>query len=412
MKPSLNLGISVVIPAYKEEFLLLSLMSLKKCLLPTCDVEIIVVINSSEADGPATKKLNREIYHTALNWSRKNYRLRMRFHILMHEDLPKRHAGVGLARKIGMDEAVYRFERIRRRRGIIVCFDADSRCDPNYFVEIEKYFQKYPKTPACTLYFEHPIEGHEFPPKVYQAISAYELHLRYFIHAQKYAAFPFATQTVGSSMAVRSDIYQKQGGMNRRKAGEDFYFLHKFSSLPYFGAINSTRVIPSPRKSDRVPFGTGKAVKEIIGKSGAFNTYAPGSFEDLRSFFTNVRSLFDMELEQIPEFEEQLPLSIRSFLQSVSWSQNFLEIKSNTSTRSQFVKRFFNWFDAFKIMKFVHFSRDHFHPDIGVSAAASWLLQHHHKLEIPTEATPKKLLTLYRDIDRRSATVKSKEKIS
>ena len=35
--------------------------------------------------------------------------------------------GVGLARKIGMDEACYRFHKVRRSRGIIACFDADSQ---------------------------------------------------------------------------------------------------------------------------------------------------------------------------------------------------------------------------------------------------------------------------------------------
>lgn len=45
--------------------------------------------------------------------------------------LPNKDAGVGLARKIGMDEACYRFESINKN-GIILCFDADCSCHPDF----------------------------------------------------------------------------------------------------------------------------------------------------------------------------------------------------------------------------------------------------------------------------------------
>ena len=43
--------------------------------------------------------------------------------------------------------------------------------------------------------------------KTRKGITEYELHLRYFIHAQRHAGFPFATQTIGSSMAVRKVVH-------------------------------------------------------------------------------------------------------------------------------------------------------------------------------------------------------------
>ena len=87
-----------------------------------------------------------------------------------------------------------------------------------------------PRSPGCSIYFEHPLHG-PLEPKVYEAIAAYELHLRYYVQALRYAAFPYAHHTIGSSMAVRADAYAKQGGMNKRQAGEDFYFLHKIIPL-------------------------------------------------------------------------------------------------------------------------------------------------------------------------------------
>jgi len=40
--------------------------------------------------------------------------------------------------------------------------------------------------------------------QVYGAIAAYELHLRYYVQALRYAGFPHAHHTVGSCLAVRA----------------------------------------------------------------------------------------------------------------------------------------------------------------------------------------------------------------
>jgi hypothetical protein len=371
-------------------------MSLKKCQLPLCDVEIIVIINDSESDNAATKTLNQKTYEQALEWSEKNSCLRRKFRIIYQGDLPKKFAGVGLARKIGMDEACYRFEKARLKKGIIVCFDADSRCAENYLIAIEQHFKKYPRTPACSIHFEHPLRGFDFEEKVYEAAAAYELHLRYFINAQKLAGCPFAYQTIGSSMAVRANYYQKQGGMNRRKAGEDFYFLHKFIGLGNFTNLTDTTVFPSPRISDRVPFGTGKAIGEIIHQKGIYETYNPLTFKDLKSFLSQIKKLYNTD-----DHWETLafPLSINQFLKANDFEKKLAEIKKNTSNFSAFKKRFFHWFNAFLVMKFAHFARDHFYENVPVETAAIELLK---QLKInPVDTDIKQLLLLFRAYDKK-----------
>lgn len=398
MRPSLNLGIAIVIPACDEDWLLFSLMSLHRCRLPKADVEVIVVINNSESASPAVKANNRRILTMAENWGRKHHRSRMRFHFLYYPDLPKKQAGVGLARKIGMDEAVFRYERVRNKKGIIACFDADSRCDPNYLVALETHFQQQPKTQACSIYFEHPLEGCEYPPPVYEAIAAYELHLRYYVQVQRYAGFPYAVDTIGSSMAVRADAYQQQGGMNRRKAGEDFYFLHKFTPLGHFAQINSTRVIPSPRTSDRVPFGTGKAVADLIRGRRLPYTYSYQTFEDLKQLFEQVPNLWTGKTA-LPELS--LSAGLSDFLRSIGFEEKLAEIRANTRQRSTFIQRFWRWFDAFQIMKFVHYARDHYYPDIPVQEAARWLLARRFECFPGPEADIKSLLVLLREFHRK-----------
>ena len=77
-------------------------------------------------------------------------------------------------------------------------------------------------------------------------------------------------------MAVRPEAYMKQGGMNRRKAGEDFYFLNKIMSLGGFGECAETTIYPSPRTSKRVPFGTGQAVLRNV-ETKTYTTYGHSS---------------------------------------------------------------------------------------------------------------------------------------
>lgn len=401
-RPSLNLGIIVVIPAYDEDFLLLSLMNLQRCDLPICDVEVIIVLNDSEKDSEILRDKHIDQAKQIQDWAGKNRRRRIYFHVIYQDRLPKKQAGVGLARKIGMDEACWRFEKIRKEDGIIVCFDADSRCDLNYFREIEQYFVDHPKCPAASIYFEHPLHGPDFDDSIYEAIIDYELHLRYYIQAQRYAGFPFAYQTIGSSMAVRAIAYQKQGGMNRRKAGEDFYFIHKFTPLGDFGEINTTRVIPSPRPSHRVPFGTGRAVGQLIASKEPYATYAPQSFLDLKCFFSKMSTLFDLKETELASEIERYPVSIKEFLAQSDFEERLAEIKTHTTNKATFENRFFRWFNAFQLMKYLHFARDHFYTNGDVNIAATWLLKEKKVITANQKLSNKELLCLYRKLDKQA----------
>lgn len=369
-RPTNNLGIIVVIPCYNEPDLLSTLESLKKNQPTYGSVEVIVVVNSGENADDSVLTQNQKTITRFFNWNESN-RSGLKFHIIEVKNLPKKHAGVGLARKIGMDEAVYRFEAIGNKKGIIVGLDADSLCRTNYLVEIEKYFKNNPKINGASIYFEHPLQGN-LEPEIYHGITAYELHLRYYVQALRFSGFPFAFHTIGSSFAVRSDTYQKQGGMNKRQAGEDFYFLQKIIQLGNYGEIQTTKVIPSPRSSDRVPFGTGRAISEYLKKTTqSFITYHFQTFVDLKVFNEYVPLLFRDESEK---WKTKLPQSVVAFLKTVSFEKQLKEINSNSSSESSFINRFYRWFDGFLVLKFVHFARDHFYENGHVTAMAKTLL--------------------------------------
>lgn len=376
-KPNAELGIIVVIPCFNEPDLISSLQALHNCEPTRCKVEVIVVINSGAHHSEAIKAQNQKTYKQALDWSTDQSTPDLSFHFIVEENLPKKHAGVGLARKIGMDEAVHRLDLLGKD-GIIVCFDADALCDSNYLTEIERHFENNPKTPGCSVHYEHPLEGEEFSAEIYHGIVNYELHLRYYNQALKYAGLPYAYHTVGSSMAVRSSAYQKQGGMNKRKAGEDFYFIHKIISLGNFTELKTTKVIPSPRISDRVPFGTGKAIGDWIEtENEVFETYAFKSFLIIKAFVDCIPDLYTQSLEEcdlnLDSEDKQLLLD---FLEDQKFEASLMEIRKNSKEQKAFVKRFFRWFDAFKILKLVHFFRDNGLDNSPVSKEAGLLLSH------------------------------------
>ena len=364
-----NLELIVVIPSYNEPNLLESLQSLKDSFVPLgVSVEVITVINHGLNAAENIVRQNETTAIQANGFAVKNNSESITFKTLEVFDMPPKKAGVGLARKIGMDEALNRFSKINKD-GIIVCFDADSLCESNYFEAIISHFKKHPKTPGCSIHFEHPLEGSSHTMEEYNAIISYELHLRYYKNAQQYTGLPFVFHTIGSSMAVRASAYAKQGGMNKRKAGEDFYFLNKIIQLGSFTELNVTTVVPSPRISDRVPFGTGKAVGEIIGSNQTrLETYNFKIFVELKAFVREVL-LCDNKLKA-----STLSRLINQFIDVREFSVKIDEIAKNANSEKAFVTRFFKVFDAFWIMKYVHFLRDNFHEQVPVLGASNELL--------------------------------------
>ena len=121
-RPHARLGMAVVIPCREEPELVTSLESLRACHRPPCPVEVIVVVNGSDADGPAARARNRRTVAHATEWIQEHglggEGKEFSVHLLEFPDLPARRAGAGLARKLGMDEAVGRFADIRRTDGI------------------------------------------------------------------------------------------------------------------------------------------------------------------------------------------------------------------------------------------------------------------------------------------------------
>ncbi|MDD2277712.1 MAG: glycosyltransferase [Bacteroidales bacterium] len=377
LSPDKNLGLCIVLPSYNETELEVALNALANCKKPICSVEVIVVVNYPEG-APAEIVANameciKEVEAADRNINNNNFR----FLAIPAFNLIKKHAGVGLARRTGMDEAAWRLLKSECDYKIIACFDADSSCSENYLCELEQLWIEKPETAACSIRYEHPTKGDSFLPEIYQAIAQYELHLRYYVDAGRYINHPFSFQTVGSSMACSANTYIKVGGMSKNKAGEDFYFLQKIIPHGNFEELNSAIIFPSPRPSDRVPFGTGRAISKYINEAQQqFQTYNFDSFLGLKPFLETAPSvLFSASKNTIVELHNQQPKPLRDYLEMNGFLQAIQEINSNTAHAETFKKRFFLWFDAFKLLKYLNYANEHYYKRMPICTEATKLAQ-------------------------------------
>lgn len=353
--PDPNLKCIIAIPAYNESGLLRCLDSLFICDAFQDQCEVIVLINESESTSEEIVSTNHESYVAALEWIDKHKREKLHFHVLYVKNLPEKHFGAGLARKLVMDEAVRRLNLCANDDGIIMSLDADTTVDSNYISAVQKHFKEQPKVSGCSIQFKHPVEGDSFPPEVYRSIRNYEMHLRYYLQALRYTTYPYAFHTIGSCFAVRADVYCSQGGMSKRKAGEDFYFIQKVAGQGNFSECNTTTVYPSPRPSDRVPFGTGPEVsKQLKNPNLPYLTFAPELFQHLRVFYSSAPSLFK-EIDST-SFLKKLHPFLRDFLLKNKFEEQLSEIRGNVASEKAFYQRFLRKYNMFWILKYLHFA--------------------------------------------------------
>jgi hypothetical protein len=318
-------------------------------------VEIIVVVNSYSLSPAAVKDFNRKTYRELSTFAETHSEAGWRLTPLLVEALPGHQTGAGLPRKTGMDRAAAQFEAEGRRQGVIVSLDADCRVAENYLTEIDRSF-RYDGLRSATIEFHHPVEHLPVDDPLRKATAAYESYLRYYRAALEYTGYPYPYYTIGSAFAVTAETYRRAGGMGKQQAGEDFYFLQKVFPLGRTRFIDTTCVYPAARLSDRVPFGTGPAVARMVSE-GQFSkqSYRVEAFEELKRLFGAIDAFFKQEAPVVEAGLRDLPVHTRKFLQEEGFVGKILEISRHTSTAASFRKRFFDYFTAFRILKYLNY---------------------------------------------------------
>ncbi|MDL2322386.1 glycosyltransferase family 2 protein [Bacteroidales bacterium OttesenSCG-928-A17] len=347
----------VVIPCYKEPNIQGTLQSIFDCEDCNFPVEIILLINSYKKNSETTVNLNRISYREALDFAGQNNKENFYLSPYLVEDLPGHQTGAGLPRKLGMDKAISHFSG--NKNGIIVSLDADCLVEKNYLSEIYKAFKKY-RLLSATIEFHHPVDHLKPSDPLRKAMESYEKYLRYYRASLEFCGYPYAYFTIGSAFAVTADAYLKVGGMGKQQSGEDFYFLQKIFPLGRTRFIDTTCVYPAARTSDRIPFGTGPALAQMLNENQTEKyTYQFRAFEELKLLFDKIDGFFQSSPEEIRKQTENLPIYMLSFLNANNFYEKIEEINRHTANKESFRKRFFAYFTAFRILKYLN----SVHPD-------------------------------------------------
>lgn len=360
-----DLGPVVIIPVFNEPHILKCLQSLSKCIPPAGMTEVILLVNAPEYAAEEILQQNERSLQEIAGFAETDCPEWMQVYAGKFE-LPKKKAGPGAARKIAMDEALRRFDAIDRPRGLILSLDADCEVHPDYLTAADACFRNK-NTDAAALAFAHPYVAGS-PP---EPIVLYELYLRYYYHACRYAGYPLVFYAIGSAMAVNAKTYAAIGGMNQRVAAEDFYFMAKLAVNKGLSECRKAVVYPSGRISHRVIFGTGPAVNRIT-EQGSYEVYTFESFQLLKEFLIKLKAAFSEEGVEAKKLLSGFPLPFRVFFEP--WMQKAAdEAIRNSATTERAYMRFFRHFDPLQLVRLMNHLADTWKARKAVLDAANAL---------------------------------------
>jgi hypothetical protein len=290
--------------------------------------------------------------------------------------LPEKE-GVGLARKIGCDIALALRHAGKIHSNWIHTTDADVILSKDYFEKAEKVVDE--EVSALVYPFTHLVSDE---PRLAEAARLYEIHLRYYQAGLRWANSPYAFPTIGSTLAFRGRCYAEAGGFPARMAGEDFYLLNKLAKLGKVQPLAGTPLQILGRLSERVPFGTGKALGKILSdqREGSFSLYDPALFNHLKFWLMFLYQLTEkynektnlIWREKVRSSSPFLSLDIlREALEKMEAFEAIEEARTRSSHPSIFLRHLHTWFDAFRTLKLLHALRDRAFPSLPWREALS-----------------------------------------
>ena len=358
--PGPGLRLVVVIPALAErEGIGEVLGSLCRGSGRLSQMEVIVVVNNA-ADAP------REIVEDNLETLRELAARRGDPFSIWTLDrasfgkaLDPNEAGVGAARRIGMDLALRRLVQAGcPERSAIACLDADSPVSSGYVDAVLAVFDAPSAPLAGICRCHHPLPG---DPTLARAIVIYEIWLRYVEWGLRLCGSPYAFQTIGSCITTSPYGYALADGMPPRQAGEDFYFLQKIVKLWGMGGARGREAIrpvegaivhPAARPSHRVPFGTGRALRRCLaeGLEPYLQAEPPQAFGDLAALFSAVSGAF----EQPERLRAICAGRLWRFVETLGGMGLLTRLRENSPDGERFARAVHGRFDSLQVVRYAH----------------------------------------------------------
>jgi len=344
----------IVIPCYDEfEYIFDTLKSINlqnQNLLN--DTLVVIVINNSIDDSLQVKQNNFKTYNLLIT---KKYHFDfVTIDCFSHQnEMPIQLAGVGYARKIGLD---FSLNHTLNNKSIFCSLDADTIINKNYIDVIDYHFN-YKKIEVAVINFEHQRSNN---PIIEKAIRKYEFLLKNIAQKIENTGSPYGYVSMGSTIACNMQSYIACGGMNTKKSTEDFYFLQSLAKYTTIHKIKDLLVFPSSRNEKRIYLGTGFRMDEYV-KNKTFKNlnFSEKSYQEI----FKINQIIDQNCMEssnaiIESMKQKLNKKSIDFLNRKNMESVLIKFKNNAKNKKQF-KLFFNqWFDALSIMRFLKHLND------------------------------------------------------
>ncbi len=309
-----------------------------------------------------------------------------------NQPIPARQ-GVGLARKLIADVALSLMDAGAVRQPWLFSTDADARLPADYFMAP----QRLPESAAAiSLPFIHCAESHHVTHRLRLAQRLYDARLFLYRRGIALVNPQYAWVPLGSALVISALAYARVRGFPRRNAGEDFYLLNKVAKTGKIHGLHSVAAHGSSlpvvqlriRMSDRVPFGTGPAVRAIAGLEEPVNDYRfyhPELFMQLARWRERVLE----RLRDVPGLGSTGPIPEvdHCLTAALGVSAFFKRLDIQRTGYAQRLRQWDEWLDAFRLLKAVHalealyrpltvsqlrdnnYFREHFSTDLMVTKA-------------------------------------------
>ena len=325
--------VCAVIPCYNENACIGEPLSSLKVAAEKAPfpVAVLAVVNFPRGEAPAESLKLLERFRRG-EFGIKN---------LLFLYAPDLEGGVGAARKLGMDSFLQNIPCEAVPDALLFSLDADTAVEPAYFAETARFLAES-RAGGVTIGYRHrPGET----PEQERAIRRYEAYLDRYVDRLEECGSPYAFHSVGSAFAVKGEAYIRCGGMKVRRAGEDFYFLQELAKTAGVSRLPEVLVHPSPRLSCRTPFGTGRAVRDLM-EGKPLPEISDAAFARLKVLLAALsEETLDCGAPALPE---------SAFLQKERFFEVWPGIRRNTSPGRR-LRAFHVWFDGLKTLRFLHF---------------------------------------------------------
>ena len=340
----------IIIPIYNElDYIHSTLQSIEKQKTDLLnETLIILIINNNQNASSEIKDKNYKTHQLILK-NKYNFEYVVLDYYSNKNAIKEKDFGVGLARKIGFDFAL----KYSDQNSLFFSLDADTLVSPLYLETIVQHYKKFYFS-ACVINFRHQQAK---DTNIENGIRIYEKALHEMAIKIKQCNSPYGYISMGSTIICTAQEYLLVGGMPKKKACEDFYFMQSLAKHTQIYFIKKVLVYPSSRVEQRVHLGTGYRMNEYKKHNTFKNLFFPdSSYQIVQCIIAIAEKNYGNAYTTVnKELIKNLSDKVCNFLDKNNICKVWQQINLNAKSKQQFMLFFHQWFDALKIMQLLKY---------------------------------------------------------